>query len=240
MDKVEQINPHLLEVGAMEQISVQDILIRSRSTILDLLEGRGYDTTPYRKLVGGDLVKLMGNPGALRMEVFHKVNSEKKAIVEYTFDNIKQKIGSGGYVTEVLSENSTNDSSLLQNVNPETTEVLVIYMPKNISEDMDSYDKAALQAWSEHKFRIQFFPMTRLVNNPMKHMLQPSFEIVPQENHAALLKEHYCRTKGQFPLIRYHHDMIARCLGLIPGDIVKITRSSYSAGDYISYRTCAP
>ena len=40
----------------MDQISVQDILIRSRNTILDLLEGRGYETAPYRKLVAEDLV----------------------------------------------------------------------------------------------------------------------------------------------------------------------------------------
>ena len=82
--------------------------------------------------------------------------------------------------------------------------------------------------------------MTRIVNNPLNHMLQPKFEIVPKEVHEDLKKELYCRSISQFPLIRYHHDMAARCLGLIPGDIVKITRPSYSAGEYVSYRTCAP
>jgi len=222
----------------MEQISVEDILIRSRDTILDLLHKRGYNTEPYKKLVGPDLVKLMGNPGALRMEVTHSENSEKKAIVEYTFANIKLQLSSGKYVKGIL-EGSTDDNQL-SSVDPETTEVMVIYMPKNISEDMDSYDKAALEAWNAHKFRIQFFPMTRLVNNPLNHMLQPKFELVPQEEHAELLKVNYARSKAQFPLIRYHHDMVARCLGLAPGDIVKITRPSFSAGEYVSYRTCAP
>lgn len=223
----------------MEQISVQDILIRSRFTILDLLEGRQYDTTPYRKLVGSDLVKLMGNPGALRMNVRHKQDTTKNAIVEYTFSNIKQQIGSGKFVHDLLSDEAP-DSVTLSNINPETTEVIIIYMPKNISEDMDSYDKASLEAWTQSNLRIQFFPMTRLVNNPLKHMLQPKFEVVPKEDHEALKKEFYARSIGQFPLIRYHHDMVARCLGLVPGDIVKITRPSYSAGDYTLYRTCAP
>jgi DNA-directed RNA polymerase subunit H (RpoH/RPB5) len=222
----------------MEQISVQDILIRSRSTILDLLEGRGYDTTPYRKLVGVDLVKLMGEPRALRMNVRHK-QQEKNAIVEYTFANIKQQIGSGKFVNDLLKEESSDESDLT-NINPETTEVIIIYMPKNISEDMESYDKASLEALNKYNLRIQFFPMTRIVNNPLKHMLQPKFEVVPKEEHEAIKKEWYCRSISQFPLIRYHHDMVARCLGLVPGDIVKITRNSYSAGDYMLYRTCAP
>ena len=225
----------------MEQTSVEDILIRSRNTILDLLEGRQYDTTPYRKLVGTELVKLMGNPGALRIDVRHKEEKEKNAIVEYTFANIKQQIGSGKFVADLLNERENDDPTQLTNIDPETTEVIVIYMPKNISEDMESYDKASLEAWSsEKKFRIQFFPMTRLVNNPLKHMLQPKFEVVPKGEHDKLMKEWYARSKVQFPLIRYHHDMVARCLGLVPGDIVKITRPSYSSGDYTLYRTCAP
>jgi len=225
----------------MDQISVQDILIRSRNTILDLLEGRGYETTPYRKLVAEDLVKLMcpGSCPSLRMNVKHKTE-DKNAIVEYTFANIKQQIGSGKFVGDLLDTTESSDKNELIGINPETTEVLVIYMPKNISEDMESYNKAALEAWTKHNFRIQFFPMTRLVNNPLNHVLQPKFEVVPKEDREALLKEWYCRSKSQFPLIRYHHDMVARCLGLVPGDIVKIIRSSFSSGDYTLYRTCAP
>jgi DNA-directed RNA polymerase subunit H (RpoH/RPB5) len=34
--------------------------------------------------------------------------------------------------------------------------------------------------------------------------------------------------------------MVARILGLLPGDIVKILRPSPSAGEYISYRICSP
>jgi len=225
----------------MDQISVQDILIRSRNTILDLLEGRGYETTPYRKLVAEDLVKLMcpGSCPSLRMDVKHKTE-DRNAIVEYTFANIKQQIGSGKFVNDLLDTTESTDKTELVGINPETTEVLVIYMPKNISEDMESYNKAALEAWTKHNFRIQFFPMTRLVNNPLNHMLQPKFEVVPKEEREALLKAWYCRSKSQFPLIRYHHDMVARCLGLVPGDIVKIIRASYSSGDYSLYRTCAP
>ena len=40
------------------------------------------------------------------------------------------------------------------------------------------------------------------------------------------------------PMIRFHEDIIARILGLVPGDIVKITRPSPQSGEYESYRVC--
>ncbi len=74
----------------------------------------------------------------------------------------------------------------------------------------------------------------------MNHVLQPKFEIVPQEQHKDLMKEKYVTSKSQFPAIRFHVDMMARILGLVPGDIVKITRPSYSSGTYELYRVCTP
>ena len=40
--------------------------------------------------------------------------------------------------------------------------------------------------------------------------------------------------------IKFHVDPIARCIGAVPGDIIKITRPSASAGEAIIYRVCAP
>jgi DNA-directed RNA polymerase subunit H (RpoH/RPB5) len=105
---------------------------------------------------------------------------------------------------------------------------------------LESYDKGALEAWHKYNLKIQFFPMFRLVNNPLKHVSQPRFEIVPPEEHPALLKQWYCRSKTQLPIIKFHNDMAARCLGLLPMDIVKITRYSVTAGEYVNYRVCAP
>ena len=73
--------------------------------------------------------------------------------------------------------------------------------------------------------------MERIVWNPLTHALQPKFEIVPPEQHAQLLKDLYCRSKTQLPIIKFHSDPVARCLGLVPLDIVKITAASPTAGE---------
>jgi len=222
----------------MENTTLQDIVIRSRSTILDLLDDRGYESTPYRKLIGPELVALMSNPIALQMNLKSKTDPAKQAIVTYQFNLNKTTVGSGQFVSGLMSPDASEID--LTQVDPMTTEVIVLYTSKNVSEEIDSYNTAALNAWLNHKFRIQFFPMARIVNNPMKHVLQPKFKIVPQEQHTQLLKDHYARTKTQLPFIRFHHDMVARCLGLVPGDIVEITRPSPSAGEYALYRVCTP
>ena len=220
----------------MDNTSLQDILIRSRVTILDLLEDRGYNTKPYRKMIGSELVKLINSsdrPDALRMDFQSKADTGKKALVIYEIGNIKQSVSTGDFVKKLITE---------KEVDPVTTEVIVIFMSKkdNNSDDMESFNKCAFEAWTKHTLKIQFFLMVRLVNNPLKHVLQPKFEIVPQDQHTALMKELCIQSKSQLPIIRFHDDPTGRCLGLVPLDIVKITRPSPTAGEYTEYRVCAP
>jgi DNA-directed RNA polymerase subunit H (RpoH/RPB5) len=235
----------------MESVSAQDILIRSRMTTLDMLEERGYDTAPYRKITAGDLIKMIQThitrEESLKMTLTHKTNPEKKAIVLYSLNSIKQRVGSGDFVKKLLEPAESSGETA---IDPTTTEVIVLYyMNDKVTtdksdkigfENTDSYDKAALEAWMNHQFKIQFFPMNRLVNNPMKHVLQPSFEIVPKDAEEGLMKEWYVRSKTQFPIIKFHNDPVARYLGLLPGQLVKITASSPTAGHYVKYRVCAP
>jgi DNA-directed RNA polymerase subunit H len=89
------------------------------------------------------------------------------------------------------------------------------------------------------KLRVSFFSIYMLVINPMNHVLVPKHEIVPESEHKALMDSMYITAKSKFPEIKFHIDPIARCIGAVPGDIVKITRPSASAGEAIIYRVCA-
>ena len=238
----------------MENTSLEHVLIQSRITILNLLERRGYNTAPYKKMLGPEMLKLSGeellrkvnDPEALRMTLQHTKDPLKKAIVEYVFTNIKTSVGNFEYINRMLndppeSESKAKIAQKLFNIDPATTEVIVLYAGRDTSDDKESpYDKGALEAWNRHKFRIQFFPIARMVINPLDHVLQPKFEIVDPKEHDALKKEWYIRNFSQLPIIKFHVDMAARCLGLVPMDIVKITSVSPSAGEYVKYRICAP
>jgi DNA-directed RNA polymerase subunit H (RpoH/RPB5) len=204
-----------------------DVLYRSRITLLDHLDST-YNTEPFRRFSTkeiGEMVKA-GAP-ALHMELELKEPSEEypsKCLVAYSLLKIKQKL-------------DTFVSALITNppFDMKTTELIVMCV-EPIAPNFHAF---AAEVWAQHKVRVRFFQAAALVTNPMKHVLVPPHEKVPPAEVTDLLKSMYA-TKKQLPLIRFHEDPIARLLGLVPGDVVKITRPSPTAGECIMYRVCVP
>lgn len=85
--------------------------------------------------------------------------------------------------------------------------------------------------------RIQVFQLSELLYNVTKHELVPKHEVINEAEVARLLAKFNLKTKQQLPHI-LNVDPVARYLALRPGQVVKITRPSPSAGEYICYRCC--
>ena len=193
-----------------------DILYRSRQTILKLLKDKGYNTAPYEKFGPFEIEAMAAHKHevTLRMDLALAEATEgiTKCRVEYALPRVKNRIA--GFLKSLL-ENEDED----QNIDPATTEVMVITM-ESIG---DTFHAAALNQWNNNQLRIAFFDARTLVSNPLEHVLVPKHEVVPQDQHKDLLKRYNCKSKLNFPMIRFHEDIIGRLLGLLPGDIVKIT-----------------
>ena len=223
-----------------------DHILRSRKTLLNILASRGYNTTPYEKF-GYDEIEamLVGGESALRMDLERPLESTDtgitKCTVRYVLTKLKQKIP--GYIAGELPTIAPDlregrEQMFESHLDPITTEAVVMLVDD--SHPMaDIFTSASLNQWNKNKFRLSFFLVDHLVNNPAEHVLVPKHERVPIAEHPELLKQMYAK-KAQFPLIVFHQDIQARILGLVPGDIVKITRPSPSAGYYVEYRVCAP
>ncbi|OYT26377.1 MAG: DNA-directed RNA polymerase subunit H [Thermoprotei archaeon ex4572_64] len=78
------------------------------------------------------------------------------------------------------------------------------------------------------------FPLSKII----EHELTPKAEIVPKEEARKILKE-LNATPWQLPWIRAS-DPLARILNAKPGDIIKITRKSPTAGEVVVYRFVVP
>lgn len=203
------------------------VLVQSRAVILEMMEARGYDVAPYKLMNPEDIIKLSITPEALMMKFTHKDDGERSAIVNYNEKNIKNSLNS--FLDKTLEKiaDGTFDAR--------TEMIYIVYTPI-----VDTFHQFSINVWNKHKLRFQFFFIETLVSNPMKHVLQPAFDIVAEEDVAQIMKDHYIKSKTQLPIIKYHEDMVARFMGLVPGSIVKITRPSPSAGSYVLYRLCAP
>jgi DNA-directed RNA polymerase I, II, and III subunit RPABC1 len=210
-----------------------DVLYHSRKTLLEILEARGFNVTPFSKFGPFEIGAMASaGPAAFRMDLERSAEAatdtgKLKCRVEFVQ---KVKLRLAGFMS-ALTDPEESDP-----VDPETTELIVI----TLEPIVDAFHAIAATYMATKKMHVSFFQAHTLVQNPLKHALVPKHEIVPRDSHADFLKTIRANSKSQLPLIRFHEDMIARIMALSPGDIVKITRPSPSAGVYTSYRVCVP
>jgi DNA-directed RNA polymerase subunit H (RpoH/RPB5) len=198
-----------------------DILLRSRNTVLDILDERGYDTTVYRNIAPDQILTLAeGDQKALDMTVPKKEGSAApcpRATVIYQHQEaIRLRMGT--WVSRV----------------PKDDDVIVL-----LNEPYhEIFDKTALQMWQTHKTRISFFHIKQMVVHPGRHVLVPPHRKLSTEEAKAEMERLHVVQKSQLPLIK-HHDIQARVLGLVPGDVVEILRPSPTSGVARVLRICA-
>ncbi len=85
--------------------------------------------------------------------------------------------------------------------------------------------------------KVQVFELQRLMFNVTHHDLVPLHEIVSDAEISEMLERFNVKAKSQLPHI-LSGDPVAQYLALKPGQVVRITRSSPSAGVYVMYRLC--
>jgi DNA-directed RNA polymerase subunit H (RpoH/RPB5) len=213
-----------------------DVLYRSRITLLEHLDNSGYDVTPYSKFSPKEVAEMVkagpiaGAPPALAMELLRKEGGEtqySKCIVVYTIGKIKQKLSA--FTKKLIDPEEAG-------FDPKATELIIV----TLEPIAPNFHIMAYECWMKHdNTKVRYFQAASIINNPLKHILVPKHEKVPAEEEESLLKGMYA-TKLQLPLIRFHEDPIARMLGLVPKDIVRIIRPSLTAGENIGYRVCVP
>jgi len=208
-----------------------NILYRSRQTLLNILAGRGYNTKPYEKFGPVEIAAMAatGTGEAFRMDLSRDTTEPTtKCRVVYSINRVKNRLAT--FLEQQLDEES--DDAL----NPIDTELIVILLEPVV----ETFHTAALSTFVNKKLRVSFFQAHTIVNNCMEHVLQPKFELLPKSEHAEFLRVNKIKSVANLPFIKFHEDMVARIMGLLPGDIVKIIRPSPSAGEYTTYRICSP
>jgi DNA-directed RNA polymerase subunit H (RpoH/RPB5) len=201
----------------MNFADIEDIY-RSRKTLLEILDGRGYETEPFQKFSPLEIAIAVPNPESIMSLSFttkQRDNKDKICMVLYA------KLSRQKLMT--MFEDYPNE---------DTAEIIVMIM----EPVADVHHALALRLYLSKQIRISFFSVFHLVNNPLNHFLVPKHEIVPKEEEEAIMKKYNTLLKSKFPLIRFHVDPIVRLLGAVPNDIIKITRPSPVSGNTVYYR----
>lgn len=209
-----------------------DHVYRSRRTLLRILADRGYNTKPFENF-GPEEIEAMVIAGAqaLRMDLERPKPEDSnitKCRVLYSLTKLKSKLS--GFLQALTDKEKGDDV-----VEPSNTEVIVMLAAPEGEPVVDMYHSTAYEQFSSKGLRISFFRIANLVIHPSDHVLVPKHEKLKEEDIPFPKAERH-----KLPFIRFHEDMQARILGLVPRDIVKITRPSPSSGVYTMYRICSP
>lgn len=149
-----------------------------------------------------------------------------------------------------------NDTTLIASKSP-TDKVMVYFIYdtkvsvkhiKNIKDMLDDEIKTLILVYKNvitafakqfivtdmNNIFVQAFSETDLSFNVTKHTLVPKHEVLTSDEKRAIMRQYKASLK-QFPLL-LSSDPIARYYGLLPGAMVRITRKSPTAGEYVLYR----
>jgi DNA-directed RNA polymerase subunit H (RpoH/RPB5) len=215
-----------------------DQIIRSRPTILEILKDRGYNVSSYMNTSPEDILKLANSPQLLKI-VATKEDSNDRIVILYWVESsvrlrIETEVNALWADTSVEQEGGTQKTSAAEQYNPETDTIIAL-----LAEPFHPvFDVQSAKQWVTRKARVSFFNMKNLISNPLKHVMQPEFRKLTADEVVELQKRLLLKSKKNLPMIVYHVDMVARVLGLVPGDIVHVRRPSETCGLTDGYRVC--
>lgn len=212
----------------MSTISSRIISIyNSRNTILNQLMKQGYNVDDYLNFSMNEIDAMLSN-SQLDMLMNHS-KEEKKIYIKYYFT---KKQGAKQRMKEVL-DNIIEDLYTIEEVltKKDTLVVIIDDEPNDtiISRLKYLYDHDGIFVVLHNIQRLQF--------NILDHTLVPHMQILDDEEEKDFMKNHQIKDKSQLPEIS-RFDPHALVVGVRPGNICLIQRSSLTALKTNYYRVC--
>ena len=208
-----------------------DFIVRTRPTLCEILTNRGYNAEGYKGVASAELETLASDNIALIMiapKVEGSIAPKERAVVFYMVE-APIRLSLDKQINELFDREKP-----VVPIRADTTEVIVLHN----EPEHDAFTLQAQRQWANRKAHISFFPMKVLISNPARHVMVPPHRRLQEEEVKQVMTQLSLRSKSELPHIKYHLDMQARVLGLVPGDIVEIKRPSETAGITTTFRVC--
>jgi DNA-directed RNA polymerase subunit H len=197
-------------------------------TVQSIMIRRGYVSmddclvTPYLQNEESFIQQFTENPSRSRL-VFKYFNhtTQRKFVVLFAVENNIGRQNIMNYIN-TFREYSANDAWLIVDSSSDTYGV--------IKKPISSMAENVLSTLPD--LRIDIYEDNDLVFNILDHCLQPSYELVPQNEHASVFQTFTSADK--LPRMR-RDDPVAKLLGFRPKDIVKTKTTVETSGTQICY-----
>lgn len=193
---------------------------KSRNIILKILEKRGFNVDDWTGFSINEIQTLYNNK---QLDIL-VAKDDKKIYVKYHLDtrlgysHIYEYIDDLFDVEEIL----TDDDELII-----ITKDKINATTKSIAEDLFIKDNKFVNIYNLHDYLF----------NILEHKMVPKHTILNEEEKNNIKTRYNILEDSQFPEIS-RHDPVAKAIGLRPGELCKIVRSSPTAIQTEYFRLC--
>lgn len=242
----------------MDNIPINIQLYKSYQIILEMLQLRGFSTAGYTVPSREEINEMKNRSFCEPIIVTHERDREMNTEVHFMvfqntknrnlekflmerYENLKfQILESINATSEVPVETEEGADPQLTPAQEDEmrrlkTKQTIIIITKDAPSD--NVKNIADEFYMKNGIYVQIFYIKMLMFNVTRHEYVPQ-HIVLSEKEFEEVRTHYSiKNKSQFPIIS-HHEPVAMFIGLRPGQLCKIIRSSETSGRHITYRYC--
>jgi len=203
---------------------------KSRVILLEILKERGFDVDDY---IGFSVTEIqtMHKNNQLDM-LLENPTTKKKVYVKYHLSGTKggtsmSRLGTShiyDYVDDLfdIEDVLTSNDDLIIISKDKTNQTI-----KDLIEQLFIKDKKFVNIYNFHDYLF----------NVLEHEMQPKFRILSEEEKQKIMKQYNITKDKEFPDIS-RFDPVSQAMGVRPGEVMEITRSSPTAVKSLYFRIC--
>ena len=197
-------------------------IYKSRKILLELLETRGYEIDEWNDFSINE-IQAMYNNKQLDLLLTHKT-SDKKIYVKY---HIEKKLNSGN-VSNYVDDIFTNEEILNKD------DELIIFTKHKPN---DTLVKLMKMLFVNDKQFVNIYYIKQYLFNILNHVNVPPHKVLTDKEKKEIYKLYNITRDSEMPEID-RFDPVAQAIGLRPGELCEITRSSPTSITSKYYRFC--
>ena len=221
---------------------VSQLVYNSRVHILEMLEDRGYDTSPLsnytedeiKVMLDGQNVGKFGvlsekGPVDILLEKHTGTGHAEKIYVKYRLeDRFKSTTSLNNQIQEIFETLLTNKDTLI------ILNISRVLMKIGVKDKVD--EEYVNHLYVTKNYFVQLFGLENFLFNVSRHVQVPKHRILSKQETQDLLAEYNCTLKN-LPSIK-RDDPQAKYIGLKPRQVCEISFNNVTSGVTKKYRLC--
>lgn len=202
----------------------------SRNIILNILKSRGFNVDDWSDFSVTEVQEMFNNK-ELDM-LLENPATKKKVYVKYHLSGTKGGTSMSRLGTSHIYD-YVDDLFDIEDVLTPKDDLIIISKDKmnqtikDLIEQLFIKDKKFVNIYNFHDYMF----------NVLEHEMQPKFRILSDEEKQEIMKQYNITKDKEFPDI-FRFDPVSQAIGIRPGEVMEIIRSSPTAVKSVYFRIC--